>query len=108
MHLLGDTIYEVYRPATGVWVAQLSDTRIFPGQGEGTLIYRPRGQEDEWCVGIGLLIRRLHNRIAAATNNLVSAVPMQYLVDEDSFREDARHVDTHFLLINSLLELVYD
>ncbi|KAJ6625544.1 hypothetical protein B0H10DRAFT_1942445 [Mycena sp. CBHHK59/15] len=48
-------MFELYRPASGVWIQIPPNTPVYADHGEGTLIYRQTGMVDDLCVGIGIL-----------------------------------------------------
>jgi hypothetical protein len=99
MHKFGDGNMEVYRPSTRRWLQLPPRTPIYAEGWEGTLIYRHCSLRDAKCMEIGILIRRLHHRLATFSHNEFTDVPARYLVDPDDI------VD--YDLINTLDELVY-
>jgi hypothetical protein len=87
MHRVGERKLELYRPATGLWIQLPSAEPIYPGEGETTLIYRDNTLDDESCLHLASLIRRLHHILGRL--GVASVIPTYYLIDDPEYDLDS-------------------
>ncbi|KAK7030576.1 hypothetical protein R3P38DRAFT_2774896 [Favolaschia claudopus] len=101
-HRLGsETSIEIYRPAHArLEVIELRDV-IHTKKHEGTIICKEHFLEEEHCLSLALLIRRLHYRLAEFTGQELVTIPTYFLVDEG----ETEMIEPDYELINSLDEL---
>jgi len=88
---VGNRRWEVYRPATGLWLQLPPTVPIYPDPSEGTLIYRDTSLTDDSCIHLASLIRGLHHRLGMLGKNIY--IPVQYLVDDPEWERDIDLVD---------------
>ncbi|KAJ7624183.1 hypothetical protein B0H17DRAFT_1151312 [Mycena rosella] len=88
MHRVGTGHFEVYWPASSVWIQIPPTTHLYPQRHEGTLIYRLILLGDSICYELGALIRRLHHRMANFEHYLVTEIPARYLIDDYEEEEE--------------------